>query len=481
MVEEKEISQEENEVEESEETTGEGELSFEELLEQSEASTLNRVSAGQKITGKVIMLSGDNAFIDIGMRSEAVLPLENAGDVELNEGDDVDVFVVSPKGQVTLSLEPVMGHGDIGAVETAYEEGKPVEGKVVKTNAGGYEVNVDGVRCFCPHSQIDLRQVKDPSTKIGKTMMFKVIECDGRSKNVVLSRRALLDAERKEKMEETRKLLEIGAVLEGRVADIQSFGAFVDLGGIHGLVHISELAYNQVEKVEDVLSVGETVKVKVLDMTFKGNKERISLSIKALLPNPWDTLGFQVGDLIEGVVARKSGFGIFINLAAGIDGLLPRRMMKKAGQNVEMEEFQEGQAIEVEVVEIDSHNRKIALALPGWNEEMKSDIREGDELTAEVIKVLPVGILVQGIDDPAKGLIHKRTLRGGTMKKIAGDFPPGMQVQVILSERDSQGRLNFVLKGDEEHVDQATLNEFSGKQADDLAHNPFASFFKENQ
>ncbi len=457
----------------------EKELSFEELLNQSEASSLKQVNAGQKVSGKVIMVSKEGAFIDIGMRTEAFLPIPAGETSPVNEGDDVEVYVTKPSGQVELSLEPVMGFGDFSIVAEAHENGEPIEGKVAKIIPGGYEINIAGVRCFCPHSQINIRAVKSPEEMVGQTLPFKVLELDPNTSNVVLSRRALLEEALNAKLEETRKKLVVGETITGTVADIQNFGAFIDLGGIQGLVHVSQLAYQQVARVEDVLSVGDEVEVKILDITRdQKGKERISLSRKALLPNPWDNLPFEEGQEIEARVVRKSNYGIFMNVAPSVDGLLPRRLLKKAGKQVEMDEFTEGESCTVEVIEIDRRGRKVALALPGWNEEIKSNLKVGDALTVEVLKVLPVGVLVQGVEDPAKGLIHKRTLKQGSMKNIADTYQPGTKLEVILEDLDSQGRYNFVLKGDSDLVDRDTISKFSDNQ-EDLGHNPFASFFKD--
>lgn len=454
---------------------------FAALLEESENRTLTRVEAGQKITGRVVAVSGGSAYVDIGMRSEASLELnpEDPRCQDVVEGQDLDVFVMRPNGQVQLSLDPIMGKGDFTIVESAHEAGTEVEGRVNSVVKGGYEVNVTGVRCFCPHSQIALRGVADPNSMVGQTFNFKIIELERRSKNVVLSRRAILDAERKEKLAAIRERLEIGAVLPGVVRDIQSFGAFVDLGGIQGLLHISQLSYSNVGRVEDVVSIGEKLDVKILDITTdKRGKERISLSIKALLPNPWENLPFEEGQTIQARVARKSNFGIFMNLAPSIDGLLPRRLMRRAGEEVSMDDFEVGDEVEVEVLEINRDERKIALALPGHDDVVTSDLREGDSLKVEVIKALPVGLLVRGIDDPARGLIHKRHLRGGSMKQIVDAYPVGAQMDVVLSEIDEQGRYNFVLPGAGDEVDASTVRSF--ESAEDLGHNPFATFFNDN-
>ncbi|MDJ0835363.1 MAG: S1 RNA-binding domain-containing protein [Acidobacteriota bacterium] len=454
------------------------EENFEELLRQSEERAVHRVNVGQKLPGLVVAVSKGSAFVDIGMRSEAQMPINEADEryTQIEEGQDIDVYVTKVGGQIEVGLDPVMGHGDFSALEAAHQAGEPIEGKVSSVISGGYEVNVAGVRCFCPHSQIDLRAPSNPGEMVGKTFKFKVLEVEVRKKNVVLSRRRLLEAEREKNVAEVRAKLVPGAVLTGRVADIQHFGAFIDFGGLQGLLHISQLAYQNVQRVEDVLSLNDEVDVKVLDITLDNRgKERISLSRKALLPNPWDDLPFERGTMVEGKIARKSNFGIFITVAPSIDGLLPKRMMKKAGRNVDMDQFEEGNPIEVEVVEINHHDRKITLALPGWDEEVRSDLQIGEHLQAEVVKVLGAGVIVQALEDPARGLIPKRTLKQSSPRQLARDFPVGAKVNVILTEIDDRGRFNFALKTETNEADGEMISRFTDEE--NLGHNPFANFF----
>lgn len=455
------------------------EPSFEQLLNESQANEVKYVQPGQKLTGTVVMVSKGVVYVDIGMRTEAQLTLDEEDErfAACQDGSEIEVFVVKNKQPIILSLDPVMGFGDTSKIAAAFEKGVPVEGKVKAAIKGGFEINVDGVRCFCPISQLGFRNEEDRAAALGQTFEFKVIEFEEASDNVVLSRRALIEEKRQAKMRETRERLQPGVVLTGKVRDIQSFGAFVDLGGLTGLVHISQLAHHNVSRVEDVLTLGQEVDVKLLETKIdKNGKERISLSIKALLPDPWDTLPFEMGQTVTGTVVRKTNFGVFFNLVPAVDGLLPMRFMKKAGKNIDIDSFQDGEQVELELVDINLNERKIALALPGWNEEIRSSLKPGDELSAEVVKVIPAGILVQGLDDPARGLIPKRTLKQGTMKNILEFFAIGSQHSVVLEEVDERGRYTFVLKGDSTAVDNGTLDQFLEKE-ESLNNNPFATFF----
>lgn len=459
-----------------------GELSFAELLAEQEAKTRRRVEPGQKLNGTVVLVTKEVAYVDIGMRSEAQLPLPatfQGEEVAVNDGDEVEVYVAKRNaGTVRLSLEPIMGHGDLSVIENAQEADKPVEGVVRSAIRGGFEVNVAGVRCFCPISQIDLRSPQEPSDKVGKTFQFKIIEFEPSRKNVVLSRRVLLEDERRQAREEAYEQTHPGAIVTGKVVDVRPFGAFIDLGGgLTGMVHISELAHQKVAEVKDVLTVGDVTDVKVLDVTKDNRgKDRISLSLKALLPDPWDELNLQIGDLRKGTVARHSRFGLFITLAPSIDGLLPMRYMKQSGRDLEAE-MPEGSEIEVEVIDVNPHDHKVTLALPGWDEELKSSLSVGDTLAAEVIKVIPAGVLVQCQEDPARGLIPKRTLTGLSQKQIADNFQIGSVHNVTLEEIDERGRYTFVIKTGEE-VKASDVEKFTSGEAEaNLGHNPFASFF----
>jgi small subunit ribosomal protein S1 len=457
-------------------------MDFAAMLEEAEAKALQRVGKGQKVEGSVVLISGETIYVNIGMRSEAQLPKDSNNErfESLQEGDKVTAFVVRPNQPVTLSLDPVMGYGDLTQVEEAFEGTKPIEGKVVKSIKGGFEINIDGVRAFCPISQMDLRPVRDPIEFVGETLDFLVIEFESRPTNVVVSRRRLLETEQKRLRAEARERLDPGTVVVGQVVEIKSFGAFVDLGGLTGLVHISELAHHHVDRVEDVVKIGDKIEVKILDMTRDSRgKDRISLSIKDLLPDPWDELELAEAKEYDGTIVRKSQYGIFINLAPGIDGLMPMRFMRQAGRNLDMDQFEEGQPIRIVVYEYDDHDRKITLALPGWDEEITSALRTGEVLAAEVIKVIPAGVLVQAIEDPAKGLIPKRTLRHQSPKQLFDAFPEGSKHDVVLEEIDDRGRFTFSLKSDSSGADAGSVKEYAGEN-DELGHNPFSDFFNKS-
>lgn len=453
------------------------EPSFEQLLMEAEEKQVQYVRAGQKFSGRIVQISKGVAYVDIGMRTEAQLQLpdEDPRLETIVEGADIVVFVLKNKNPVQLSLDPILGYGDFDAVLTAHKNEEPITGKIVRTNKGGFEVSIQGVRAFCPMSQLDWRPPENLAETIGNEYEFKIIELDENSQNVVVSRKALLEAERNRLREAARARVFPDAVVEGKVVELKPFGAFIDLGGLTGLLHISELAHYKVDRVEDILKLEDVLEVKVLDVTQdQKGRDRISLSRRALIPDPWESLAWNVGDVLEGKVVRAKNFGLFINLTQGVDGLLPLRFMRREGREVAIEEFEMGSTIEVEIADINLHARKIALALPGWNEEAISHLKPGDVLSAEVIKVINAGVLVQALEDPARGLIPKRFL-SGSMKEIINKFPTGEKMNVTLLEIDERGRYTFSLQGEGSVVDGETMKTFM--DSDDLGHNPFSDFF----
>ena len=454
------------------------EPSFEELLNEAEEKRVQYVRPGQKLNGRVVMISKGVAYIDIGMRTEAQLPIpeDEALAEKVKEGADIDVFVQKNKNPVALSLEPILGYGDFSAVLDAYKNGSPIKGKVTRTNKGGFEISIEGVRAFCPMSQLDWRIPKNTQETVGEEYEFKIIELEEASENVVVSRRKLLEEERDRLRAEAKEKVFAGAVLEGTVVELKPFGAFVDLGGITGLLHISELAHYKVDRVEDIVGMDDQIEVKVLEVTQdEKGRDRISLSRRVLIPDPWDTLPWEVGTELEGEVVRIKHFGVFINLMAGVDGLLPLRFMKREGREVDLEEFEVGSKITVQIADINRNAKKIALGLPGWDEEVISHLKPGDILAAEVIKVINAGVLVQATEDPARGLIPKRFLNG-SMKELINNFPVGKKLEVSLLEIDERGRYTFSPKAEGNVVDGETMKTFMDE--DELGHNPFSDFFK---
>jgi len=345
-----------------------------------------RPRVGDQITGKVISVGKDAVFVDVGGKAEGVLERAQVSDPEgkllVKIGDSIEARVVADAGG-TLTLRVKLGRGPEARAELqqAQELGIPVEGVVTEVVKGGVSVDVAGVRAFCPASQIDVRFVDDLATYIGQRLMFRITRYEPR--NLVLSRRALLEEDNAKRAIETRKKIEPGAVLRGKVVGFKPFGAFIDLGGIEGMLHVSELGYARVEKPEDMLSLGQEVDVAVLKIepAAKGDKagERISLSLKALASDPWrETAAALVeGARIKGKITRLSPFGAFVELAPGVEGLVHISELG-AGRRINhpKEVVAVGQDVEAVVLSVDPERRRIALSLASSSDGNAEDVAE---------------------------------------------------------------------------------------------------------
>jgi small subunit ribosomal protein S1 len=344
-----------------------------------------RPRVGDQITGKVISIGKDAVFVDVGGKAEGQLEraeISNAdGALLVKLGDTIEARVVADTGGV-LTLRVKIGRGPEARAELqqAQELGIPVEGTVTEVVKGGVAVDVAGVRGFCPASQIDVRFVDDLAVYVGQRLTFRITRYEPR--NLVLSRRVLLEEENAKRATETRKKLEPGAVLRGKVVGFKPFGAFIDLGGIEGMLHISELGYARVEKPEDMLALGQEVDVAVLKIepAAKGDKsERISLSLKALAADPWrDTAAaLTEGARLHGKITRLSPFGAFVERAPGVEGLIHISELG-AGRRINhpKEVVSVGQDVEVAVLSVDHERRRIALSMAASGDGTAADVAE---------------------------------------------------------------------------------------------------------
>jgi small subunit ribosomal protein S1 len=348
--------------------------------------TRKRPRVGDQIAGKVISVGKDAVFVDVGGKAEGVIERAEVSDPDgkllVKIGDSIEARVVADAGGV-LTLRVKIGRGPEARAELqqAQELGIPVEGTVTEVVKGGVAVDVAGVRGFCPASQVDVRFVDDLSTYVGKRLTFRITRYE--PKNLVLSRRALLEEENARRAQETRKKLEPGAVLRGKVVGFKPFGAFIDLGGIEGMLHISELGYARVEKPEDLLSLGQEVDVAVLKIepAAKGDKagERISLSLKALANDPWrETAAALVeGARVKGKITRLQPFGAFVEIAPGVEGLIHISELG-AGRRINhpKEVVSVGQEVEAVVLSIDHERRRLGLSMAASSDGSAEDVAQ---------------------------------------------------------------------------------------------------------
>jgi len=343
---------------------------FADLLAAEEGTDTGSAKPGTKLTGRLIQIGDQDAFVDCGLREDLPISLvelkDDEGNLKFAVGDEITGHVQkSPEG-LKLTMAINLREAGRDALQSAYDAGTPVEGKVGETNKGGFSVDLNGVRAFCPFSQIDVRRTEDPSIFVGRTFQFQILELSEDGRNVVVSRRSLLQAEREEKARTIRDNLNLGDVFEGTVTRLVNFGAFVDIGGLEGLVHISQISHQRVSSPSDVLQEGQTVKVKILEIQNlgQGRSERISLSIKVLASDPWpesaDTL--TPGTDVTGRVTRLVDFGVFVELVPGVEGLI--HISELASRRIihPREILNEGEEIPVRILDVDLDRHRISLS-----------------------------------------------------------------------------------------------------------------------
>lgn len=339
-----------------------------------------RPRIGDVIKGKVITIGKDAVFVDLGGKAEGQLENDQVSDKDgkllVKVGDEIEARVVSDAGGV-LMLRTKLTRGPQASAELlqAFELGIPVEGTVTEVIKGGVSVDVAGVRGFCPASQVDNRFVEDLAVYVGQKLTFKITRYEPR--NLVLSRRTLLEAEQEKLAAETRKKLVPGVVLRGKVVGFKPFGAFVDIGGIEGMLHISELGYSRVEKPEDVLSLGQELDVAVLKIEPGEKGERISLSLKALASDPWrdTTANLVEGSRVKGTITRLQPFGAFVEIAPGVEGLVHITELG-AGRRINhpKEIVSVGQQVEASVLAVDHDKRRLSLSLAASRDASPEDV-----------------------------------------------------------------------------------------------------------
>ncbi|HEY2219300.1 MAG TPA: 30S ribosomal protein S1 [Gaiellaceae bacterium] len=335
-------------------------------------STFPEINEGEVVHGTVVRVDKDEVLVDIGYKSEGVIPVAelsirrsvNPAD-EVSLGDEVDALVLTKEdaeGRLILSKKRARFELAWKNIERAAESGDPVDGRVIEVVKGGLILDL-GVRGFLPASLVDIRRVQDLDEFLGQELKCKVIELNRSRNNVVLSRRAVLEEERKEQRQQILDKLQPGDVVEGQISNIVDFGAFVDLDGMDGLIHISELSWSHVNHPSEVLEIGQTVQVKVLDIDR--DRQRISLGLKQTQNDPWQQVldKYGEGDVVEGRVTKVVTFGAFVEILPGVEGLV--HISELAAHHVEnpREVVAQGQAVNVKIIEIDGERRRLSLSL----------------------------------------------------------------------------------------------------------------------
>ncbi len=343
---------------------------FANLLKQEKVEPEQKnVTVGQKVSGTIQKVDSSSAFVDFGGRSEAVIDLQElrgpSGEVTVKEGEKLEAYVSSLEGEIRLTKS--LKSSSREAIRDAFENGVPIDGRITGFNKGGLVVNLGGMRAFCPMSQIEMGFCSEPESYASKTLSFRILELKNGGRNIVVSHRAILEDEAKAAGMALREKLSEGDEIKGRATRIERFGAFVDIGGVEGLVHVSEISHTRVNDPKSVLKSGDKVDVKILGMQdLGGDKERISLSMKALLPDPWSEIHqtAREGEVVSGKVISLQNFGAFVEISPGIEGLV--HISQISGEkriNSPGEVLSVGQEVQVRVQQVDTVQHRISLSM----------------------------------------------------------------------------------------------------------------------
>ena len=410
-----------------------------------------RFEKGQTLEGTIVAIGPEVAFVDVGGKGEAMIEIDELkdaeGDLEVAVGDHIQAMVVSTVRGLTLSRRLARGAATARQLEDAFHTGLPVEGKVERAVKGGYEIRVARQRAFCPISQMDTVRT-DPSAHEGQVYQFRIIEYKEGGKNLVVSRRALLEEEQRAIAAEIRRSIVAGAVMAGRVTSVREFGAFVDLGGgVQGLLHVSEMGWSRVSDPSQIVKPGEEIAVKVLRVD--DDKQKISLGLKQLTADPWSRVQatYEIGQVRPGRVTRVSEFGAFVELEPGVEGLAHASTFAPTGRS------QGWSALVVpemtaafEILSIDLEKKRIGVALvpegsarAGGTVLSPPEIVPGARLTGQVERHEKFGVFVF-LAPGRTGLIPLSETGVAKEADVARAFPVGADVEVVVLEVDPPGR-----------------------------------------
>ena len=418
-------------------------------LEKAYDSTLNKVNDREVVDGTVIAMNKREVVVNIGYKSDGIIPLsEFRYNPDLKIGDTVEVYIENQedkKGQLVLSHKKARATRSWDRVNAALENEEIIKGYIKCRTKGGMIVDVFGIEAFLPGSQIDVKPIRDYDVFVGKTMEFKVVKINQEFKNVVVSHKALIEAELEQQKKEIIGKLEKGQVLEGTVKNITSYGVFIDLGGVDGLIHITDLSWGRVSDPREVVQLDQKLNVVILD--FDDEKKRIALGLKQLTPHPWDGLdpNLKVGDHVKGKVVVMADYGAFIEIAPGVEGLIHVSEMSWTQHLRSAQDFMKvGDEIEAVVLTLDREERKMSLGIKQLKADPWETIEEkypvGSKHTAKVRNFTNFGVFVE-IEEGVDGLIHISDLSWTKKIKHPSEFTQiGADIEVQVLEIDKENR-----------------------------------------
>ena len=412
-------------------------------------NTLNAVKAGEVVKGIVKAINKREVIVSVGFKSDGVVPAsEFRYNEDLKVGDEVEVYVETPedkKGQLVLSHKQAIAVKSWERVNEAMANDEIVKGYIKCKTKGGMIVDVLGTEAFLPGSQIDVKPIRDYDVFVGKTMEFKIVKINQEFRNVVVSHKALIEAELEAQKREIVSKLEKGQVLEGTVKNITSYGVFIDLGGVDGLIHITDLSWGRVNDPQTIVQLDQKINVVILD--FDEEKKRIALGLKQLTPHPWDTLdqNLKVGDHIKGTVAVIADYGAFVEVAPGVEGLIHISEMSWSQHLRSANDYLKvGQEVEAVILTLDRDDRKMSLGLKQLKADPWETIEEkypvGSKHNARVRNFTNFGVFVE-LEEGVDGLIHISDLSWTKKIKHPNEFTQiGANIDVIVLEIDKENR-----------------------------------------
>ena len=420
-----------------------------EELEKAYDNTLNKVNDREVVDGTVIAMNKREVVVNIGYKSDGIIPMsEFRYNPELKVGDTVEVYIENQedkKGQLVLSHRKARATRSWDRVNAALENEEIIKGYIKCRTKGGMIVDVFGIEAFLPGSQIDVKPIRDYDVFVGKTMEFKVVKINQEFKNVVVSHKALIEAELEQQKKEIIGKLEKGQVLEGTVKNITSYGVFIDLGGVDGLIHITDLSWGRVSDPKEVVELDQKLNVVILD--FDDEKKRIALGLKQLTPHPWDALdaNLKVGDHVKGKVVVMADYGAFIEIAPCVEGLIHVSEMSWSQHLRSAQDFMKvGDEVEAVVLTLDREERKMSLGIKQLKSDPWETIEEkypiGSKHTAKVRNFTNFGVFVE-IEEGVDGLIHISDLSWTKKVKHPSEFTQiGADIDVQVLEIDKENR-----------------------------------------
>jgi small subunit ribosomal protein S1 len=431
--------------------------SFAELFEQSQ--TLAKLKPGTIVSGIVVEIRNDVVVVNAGLKSEGIVPIEQfwneRGELEVKVGDEVKVALDAIEdgfGETRLSREKAKRSLVWDELETAQQANATVVGKISGKVKGGFTVDIKDVRAFLPGSLVDVRPVRDPVFLEGKELEFKIIKLDRKRNNVVVSRRAVVESEHSEEREQLLERLQEGAVVKGVVKNLTDYGAFVDLGGIDGLLHITDMAWKRVRHPSEVVNVGDELEVRVL--RFDRERNRVSLGLKQLGEDPWVAISrrYPTGTRLFGKVSNVTDYGCFVELEPGVEGLVHVSEMDWTNKNVNPAKMvQVGDEVEVMVLDVDEERRRISLGIKQTHanpwEAFAAIHKKNDRVSGQIKSITDFGIFI-GLDGGIDGLVHLSDISWqATGEELVRQFKKGDTVEaVVLAVDPERERISLGIK-----------------------------------